>query len=81
MALTKKQEKKIIDGKFYLAKYIVRAFMCRWEPVEAYKREGEIYFLITGSKNHLYVEEIIDFVDEPIKLPEEIPRPYNTNLK
>ena len=81
MALTRKQEKKVIDGKFYLAKYIVRAFMCRWEPVEAYKKEGKIYFLITGSKAHLYTGDIIDFVDEPIKLPEEVPRTYNANTK
>ena len=81
MAMTRKEEKKIVDGKFYLVKYVVRAFMIRWEPVEAYRKEGKIYFLITGTNAHLLTSEVIEIIMDPIKLPEEVPGTYDANTE
>ena len=67
MAMTRKEEKKIEHGKFYWAKFQQQAFMLpQWEPVEAYRKEGKIYFKMTGTTNRLRCGAIIKIDTKPL---------------
>jgi len=71
MALSRKQEEKLVHGKFYLVLFQQQAFMKpRWEPVEAYRKDEQIYFRMTGVSQKLYTGDVSDIVEEPIPLPE-----------
>jgi len=70
MALSREQERKLVHGKFYLALFQQQAFMHpRWEPVEAYRKDEQIYFRMTGVPQKLYTGDVLNIVEEPIPLP------------
>ena len=71
--MTGDEKEQIEHGKFYLAVFVQHAFIPpKWEPIEAYRENGEIYFKMTGTKNKLYTGEIIEIDIIPINTEKEM---------